>query len=124
VHPKCANSMAASWLISRNDLVGTGRAISILFGINGGRSERSHLVGPPFPAFKACFSAMAGWHFSGDLSRHLLLLVGVVRVPYLLRMAEITSGSGFEPNNPTDQICLRVLEIENDLEKQTRTIKS
>ena len=35
VHPKGANSMAASGLIFRSDLVGTGRAISILFGING-----------------------------------------------------------------------------------------
>ena len=27
----------------------------------------------------------------------------VVRITYLLRMAEITSGSSFEPNNPTEQ---------------------
>jgi len=33
VHPKGANSMAASGLVFRSDLVGTGRAISILFGI-------------------------------------------------------------------------------------------
>jgi len=73
VHPKGANSMAASGLILRSDLVGTGRAISILFGINGVRNKRSHLVGPPFPEFKACFSATAGWHFSRDLARHLLI---------------------------------------------------
>jgi len=30
-------------------------------------------------------------------------LVGVVRVIYLLWLAEITSGSSFEPNNPTEQ---------------------
>jgi len=30
-------------------------------------------------------------------------LVGVVTVMYLLSMAEITSGSIFEPNNPTEQ---------------------
>jgi len=30
VHPKGANSMAASGLVFRSDLVGTGRAISIL----------------------------------------------------------------------------------------------
>jgi len=35
VYPKGANSMAASGLVFRSDLVGTGRAISILFGING-----------------------------------------------------------------------------------------
>jgi len=67
--PEGANSMAGSGLIFRSDLVGTGRAISILFltpflGINGVRNQRSHLVGPPFPEFKAHFSATAGWHFS------------------------------------------------------------
>ena len=46
MHPKGANSMAASGLVLRSDLVGTGRAIS--FGINGVRNKRSHLVGPPF----------------------------------------------------------------------------
>ena len=57
MHPKGANSMAASGLVFRSDLVGTRRAISILFGINGVRNKRSHLVGPPFPEFKARFSA-------------------------------------------------------------------
>ena len=33
VGAKGANSMAASTFISRSDLVGTGRAISVLFGI-------------------------------------------------------------------------------------------
>ena len=69
MHPKGANSMAASGLVLRSDLVGTGRAISVLFGINGVRNKRSHLVGPPFPEFKARFSATAGWHFSGDLAK-------------------------------------------------------
>jgi len=73
VHLKGANSIAASEVISRNDLVGTGRAISVLFGLNGVRSKRSHLVGPPFPGFKAGFSATASWHFSRDLTRHLLI---------------------------------------------------
>ena len=73
MHPKGANNMAASGLTSRSDLVGTGRAISILFGLNGVRNKRSHLVGPPFPVFKARFSATAGWHFSRDLTRHLLI---------------------------------------------------
>ena len=75
MHPKGANSMAASGLIFRSDLVGTGRAISILilFGINGVKNKRSHLVGPPFPEFKARFSATAGWHFSRDLTRRLVI---------------------------------------------------
>ena len=34
VHPKGANNMAASELVSRTDLVGTGRAIFVLFGKN------------------------------------------------------------------------------------------
>jgi len=49
MHPKGANSMAVSGLVFRSDLADTGRAISILFGINGVRNQRSHLVGPPFP---------------------------------------------------------------------------
>ena len=57
-------------LISRSNLVGTGRVIS---DANGVRNERSHLVRPPFPAFKDRFSATAGWHFSRDLSRCLLI---------------------------------------------------
>jgi len=55
VHQKGANSMAASGLVLRSDLVGTGRAISVLFSINGVRNKRTNLVGPPFPEFKACF---------------------------------------------------------------------
>ena len=73
VHLKGANSMATSELVLRSNLFGTGRAISILLGINGVRNKRSHLVGPPFPEFKAGFSAIAGWHFSTDLARHLLI---------------------------------------------------
>jgi len=102
VHPKGANSMAVSGLIFGSDLVGTRRATSILFGINGVRNKRSHLVGPPFPEFKARFSGTAGWHFSRYLTR-CLLVVGVVRVTYLPSMAEITSGSSFEPNKPREQ---------------------
>ena len=37
VHPEGANSMAVSGLRGRKVLVGTGRAISITFGINGVR---------------------------------------------------------------------------------------
>ena len=55
VHLKGSNSMATSGLVFRSDLVGIGRAISILFGINGVRNEQSHLVGPPFPEFKGPF---------------------------------------------------------------------
>jgi len=65
--------MAASGFVFRSDLVGTGRAISILFGINGVRNKRSHLVGPLFPEFKAHFSATASWHYLRDLTRRLLI---------------------------------------------------
>ena len=51
MHLKSANSMATSELVSRNDLVGTGRAISVLFGLNA--VDTSDLT------FKACFSATA-----------------------------------------------------------------
>ena len=73
-HPKGANSMAESGFGCRNDLVGIGRAISALLGINGVRNKQLNLVGPPFPAFKACFSATAGWHFSRVLTRCLLIV--------------------------------------------------
>jgi len=39
MHLKGANSMAASGLVFRNDLVGSGRAISILFTIDGVRNK-------------------------------------------------------------------------------------
>ena len=42
-------------------------------------------------------------------------------------MAEITSGSSFEPNNPREQetgVRLIVIESENDLEKKTQALKS
>jgi len=55
MNPKGANIMAASGLSSRNDLVGTGRVISVLFGINRVGHKRSHLVGPPFPEIKTNF---------------------------------------------------------------------
>jgi len=55
VHPKGAKSMAASGLVFRSNLVSTGRAISVLCRINGGRNKQSHLVGPPFLEFKAHF---------------------------------------------------------------------
>ena len=57
VHPKGVNSMVVSELARRKALVGTGRAISILFGINGFRNKPSYLVGPPFIVFMAHFSA-------------------------------------------------------------------
>ena len=38
VHPEGANSMAMSGLRGKKVLVGTGRAISIVFGINGVRN--------------------------------------------------------------------------------------
>ena len=54
VHPKGANSMTSSGLVSRKDLVGTARASFVLFGVNGVRNK-SHLVGIPFAVFKAHF---------------------------------------------------------------------
>ena len=45
------------------------------------------------------------WQVGISLETYLGIcqVVGVVRVMYLLRMAEITSGSSFEPNNLTEQ---------------------
>jgi len=39
VHPYGANSIATSGLVSRSNFVGTGRAISVLFGLNGVRNK-------------------------------------------------------------------------------------
>ena len=64
--PRLGSCLEVTWLA-------LGGAISILFGINGVRNQRSHLVGAPFPEFKARFSAMAGWHFSRYLARRLLI---------------------------------------------------
>ena len=71
---KGANSMAVSGLVFRSDLVGTGRAISVPFGINGVRNERSHLVGPPFLEFKGPFFSYL-WQvgISLETTRHLLI---------------------------------------------------
>jgi len=55
MNPKGANSMAMSGLACRKALVGTRRAISVLFGINGLRNELSYLVGSPILAFTARF---------------------------------------------------------------------
>jgi len=71
--PKGANSMAASGLSCTNNMVGTGRAISVLFGM---KLETSNLIltcRASFPVFKTHFSAIAGWQFSGDVTRHLLV---------------------------------------------------
>jgi len=48
VYPKGANSIATSGLISRNDLVGTGWAISLLLCMVELRKQTSCLVGLPF----------------------------------------------------------------------------
>ena len=63
--------MVMSGLTCRMALVGTGRAISALFGINGLRNKPSYLVGPPFLVFMACFSAIPGWHFLRAFSESL-----------------------------------------------------
>ena len=117
--------MAAAGLISRSNLVGTGRAISVIFGINGVRNKRSHFVGPPFLAFKVHFSAKAGCHFSRGLSRCLLFggcgqshisVKGWLKLP-LRTVLSLTT------NRTETGVHLRVLESENDLEKKTWTLK-
>ena len=72
MHPN-ANSMAVSGLICRKALVATGRATSVLFGINGLRNRSSYLVRPPFLVFTARFSATPGWHFPRALIESSLI---------------------------------------------------
>ena len=123
--PKGCKSMAASGLISRSNLVGTGRAISVLFGINGVRNKRSYLVGPPFPAFKAHFSATAGWHFSRDLSRCLLFVGHGQSHVSVKGWLKLSLGVLSLTTTRTETgVRLRVLQSENDLEKKTWTLKS
>ena len=73
MHPKSANSMAMSGLSCRRAFNDAGRAISVLFGINGLRNEPSYLVGPAFLVFTACFSATPGWHFPRALIESSLI---------------------------------------------------
>ena len=70
VHPEGANSMAVSGLRDRKVLVGTGRAISTVFGING---LRKVAVLPCRPSVSSVHVATAGWHFSGGLIASLLI---------------------------------------------------
>ena len=52
MHPKGANSMAASRLSCSRPLIGTGRAISLLLCMNGLTITVVWTVGPPFLAVK------------------------------------------------------------------------
>ena len=62
MHPNGANNMASLWLISRNNLVGTGRAIFVLFGLRNKRSPTSGVQGPFFSYSRLAF-----------FERHLLI---------------------------------------------------
>ena len=66
VYPKGTHRIAVSGLAYR-------RAISVLFGINGLRNKPSYLLGPPFLAFMAHFSATPGCHFLRALIENLLI---------------------------------------------------
>ena len=55
----------------------------------------------PFLAFMAHFSATQDWHFPRALIESLLI-VGVVRVTYMIKMAEISSGKSLNPNTPRE----------------------
>ena len=65
--PRLGSSLEATWLALG------GPFLSFLAYVNGVRNKRSHLVGPPFPESMARFSATAGWHFSRDLTRRLVI---------------------------------------------------
>ena len=57
--------MSVAELSCRKAMVCTGKAISVLSGINGLRNKLSHLVGPLSlsPVYKCSFSAVPSWHF-------------------------------------------------------------
>ena len=98
--------MAASGLISRNDLVGFGRAISVFFGVDGVRKKRSHLVGPPFPAFKARFQ-LRQVGISWDLTR-CLLIGGCGQSHVFVKDSWNDLWEQFEPNNSTEQKLFKI----------------
>jgi len=56
-----------------------------------------------FRAERGAFKARFQLQQVGISQETVCYLMGVVRVRYVLRIAEITSGSSFEPNNPTEQ---------------------
>ena len=60
---ECTRRVQTAWPCLGSSLEVTWLALGghfYPFGINGVRKKRSHLVGPPFPEFKARFSATAG----------------------------------------------------------------
>ena len=57
-HRRGEKSMPVSGLSCRKALVGTGRAIFVLLGMKWTWNQAVSPVGPPFPAFKAHFSAI------------------------------------------------------------------
>ena len=60
MYSKGANNMAVSGLSCREALIGTGRAISVLFGISGLRNKPLTFVGLQFPMFKAYGDTLNG----------------------------------------------------------------
>ena len=66
----CTRRVQAAWFYSRKALVGTGRAISIVFGI---KRLGNKLSSPSIPAIVARFSVTAGWQCLGDLIASLLI---------------------------------------------------
>ena len=82
-------------------MVGARRTTSVVFGMNRLRNKLSYLVGPPFLVFMAHFSATQGWQFPRALTESSLIM-GVVRVTYMIKMAEISSGRSLKPNIPRE----------------------
>ena len=127
VHPKCANGHGHVWARLKKRLGWHWVCHFRPFWHKWILKKRSHLVGPPFPVFKAHFSAMAGWHFSRDLSRHLLI-GGCDHSRISVKYGWNYLWEQFwaqQPDRTETGVCWRVIiECENDLEKKTRTPKS
>jgi len=69
----CTRRGQTAWLCLGSSLQVTWLAMGGPFLSFWLRDKWSHPVGPQFPEFKARFSAMAGWHFSRDLTKRLLI---------------------------------------------------
>ena len=91
--PEGCKQHGCIWAHLRSNLVGTGRAISILFGINGVRNKRSLLVG--LPEFRLRFRRVPIVHVQFTY-KHILLLFacdGCIRGTYQILVNPTFGGS-------------------------------
>ena len=85
VHPKEANSMAASELGFKKAMVGTVQTVSLFLCTIGFRKQSSHLLGPPFLAMVFTIKTSGCW--PRILTIEIPLMSGCGQVTNLHRLA-------------------------------------